>query len=129
MILMAVEAGKQLCRDGRQIYSFEVLDTTLHAAIQIPGHGDVETSFSMQPVSSRRAKNSDFFEFGLYTALGSSWTTNCTGSIRVTYEAQEPDPIKNSQVHQCLTRNISNLCCRPNKTVDQLWISVRCIIT
>ncbi|EHA22576.1 hypothetical protein ASPNIDRAFT_118617 [Aspergillus niger ATCC 1015] len=102
MILMAVEAGKQLCRDGRQIYSFEVLDTTLHAAIQIPGHGDVETSFSMQPVSSRRAKNSDFFEFGLYTALVSSWTTNCTGSIRVTYEAQEPDPIKNSQVHQML---------------------------
>ncbi|RAK85777.1 hypothetical protein BO79DRAFT_231135 [Aspergillus costaricaensis CBS 115574] len=100
MILMAVEAGKQLCRDGRQIHSFEVLDTTLHAAIQIPGHGDVETNFSMQPVSSMRAKNSDFFEFGLYTALGSSWTTNCTGSIRVTYEAQEPDPVKNNQVQQ-----------------------------
>ncbi|GFN16497.1 type I Iterative Polyketide synthase (PKS) [Aspergillus tubingensis] len=100
MVLMAVEAGKQLCREGRQILSFDILDTALHSAIQVSGHGDVESSFSMHPVSSMRSKNSDFFEFGLYTALGSSWTTNCTGSIRINYSPEEADPVSNDQVDQ-----------------------------
>lgn len=97
---MAVEAGKQLCREGRQILSFDILDTALHAAIQVPGHGDVESSFSMHPVSSMRSKNSDSYDFGLYTALGSSWTTNCTGSIRINYEPEETDPVSSGLVDQ-----------------------------
>ncbi|GKZ67455.1 hypothetical protein AnigIFM50267_001845 [Aspergillus niger] len=104
MILMAVEAGKQLCRDERQVLSLDVLDTDLLAAIQVPDHGDVEASFSMSPVSSLKAKNSDFFNFRLDSAVGSSWTTNCTGSIRIMYEPQGADPVTNEQVDIIETR-------------------------
>ncbi|RAH59477.1 polyketide synthase [Aspergillus piperis CBS 112811] len=98
MILMAVEAGKQMCRDERHVLALDVLDTNLHAAIRVPEHGDVEASFSMNPVSSLKGKDSDFFNFRLDSALGSSWTTNCTGSIRIIYEPQEADPVTNDQV-------------------------------
>ncbi|RDH32115.1 hypothetical protein BDQ94DRAFT_160155 [Aspergillus welwitschiae] len=104
MILMGVEAGKQLCRDERQVLSLDVLDTDLLAAIQVPDHGDVEASFSMSPVSSLKAKNSDFFNFRLDSAVGSSWTTNCTGSIRIMYEPQGADPVTNEQVDIIETR-------------------------
>ncbi|KAF9893069.1 hypothetical protein FE257_012480 [Aspergillus nanangensis] len=93
MALMALEAAKQLCRDGRQISAFTLQDTSLQTPIQIPESEYVETSFCMKPLESMNGKDSDWYQFSLYTRVASSWIRNCTGTIQVQYDMEEPERV------------------------------------
>ncbi|PIG69495.1 polyketide synthase [Aspergillus arachidicola] len=94
MVVMAVEAAKQLAIAGRQISSFNIKDVTLHAAIPIQEQNEtVETAFHMRPVKALTSAASHWYEFALYMNTDSSWVSNCTGTIQVAYHPEKPDPV------------------------------------
>lgn len=94
MVIMAVEAAKQLAITGRQISSFNIKDVTLHAAIPIQEQNEtVETAFHMRPVKALTSAASHWYEFALYMNTDSSWVSNCTGTIQVAYYPEKPDPV------------------------------------
>ncbi|KAB8234976.1 type I polyketide synthase [Aspergillus alliaceus] len=101
MIVMAVEAAKQLASEGRRISGFNIRDVALHAAIPIHGQNEVvETAFSMNPVKELMSAASHWYEFRLYMNTGSSWVSNCTGSIQMTYHPEKPDPVDSSHLQR-----------------------------
>ncbi|KAF7588746.1 hypothetical protein BBP40_005272 [Aspergillus hancockii] len=59
MVVMAIEAAKQLAITGRQISGFNVKDVILHAAIPIHGQDEaVETAFHMLPIKQLMSASS-----------------------------------------------------------------------
>ncbi|KAE8377420.1 hypothetical protein BDV26DRAFT_215055 [Aspergillus bertholletiae] len=94
MLVMAVEAAKQLALAGRQISSFNIKDVTLHSAIPIQEQNEnVETVFHLRPVRELTSAGSQWYEFALYMNTDSSWVSNCTGTIQVAYYPEKPDPV------------------------------------
>lgn len=98
---MAVEAAKQLSREGRQVSSINVREITLHAALPIPGQEEyVETAFHMLPTEQLMSKDSQWYRFTLYMYNDSTWVTNGTGSVQVTYRAEAPDPVDGNRMER-----------------------------
>ncbi|KAE8402996.1 hypothetical protein BDV37DRAFT_294863 [Aspergillus pseudonomiae] len=104
MVIMAVEAAKQLAIAGRQISSFNIKDVILHAAIPIQEQNDVETAFHMRPVKELTSAASHWYEFALYMNTDSSWVSNCTGTIQVAYYPEKPDPVDCGHIERDLVR-------------------------
>ncbi|OGM50472.1 putative polyketide synthase, partial [Aspergillus bombycis] len=102
MVVMAVEAAKQLAIAGRQISSFNIKDVTLHAAIPIQEQNDVETAFHMRPIKELMSAASHWYEFALYMNTDSSWVSNCTGTIQVAYYPEKPDPVDGGHLERDL---------------------------
>ncbi|KAF9885237.1 hypothetical protein FE257_000597 [Aspergillus nanangensis] len=67
MLVMAIEGAKQLVREGREVCGFTIQDTVFEATVQILEQEDIEVNFYMHPVKNLSAKDSDLFEFSLYT--------------------------------------------------------------
>ncbi|KAE8353621.1 hypothetical protein BDV28DRAFT_164846 [Aspergillus coremiiformis] len=103
MVVMAVEAAKQLASVGRQISGFNIKDVALHAAIPIHGQDEVvETVFHMCPVKELMSAASHWYEFRLYMNTDSSWVSNCTGTIQITYHPEKPDPVDSGDLERVL---------------------------
>jgi hypothetical protein len=92
MLVMAIEAAKQLADKGRPISGFNVQDVTFRAAIRIPtGAQGIETSFHLRPAKNMESKRSGWFEFKVCTLENETWTENCTGAIQIVYGDKEEE--------------------------------------
>ncbi|KAL4970542.1 type I polyketide synthase [Aspergillus stella-maris] len=90
MIVMAIEASKQIAEPGKKIDGFVVKDAIFKAAIRVPSNTDgIETGFYMRPLQSADAKSTGTFAFRLCTFENQIWTENCTGTIQVVYALEE----------------------------------------
>ena len=92
MLVMAIEASKQMADNGRPISGFNVQDVTFRAAIRIPLSAQgIETSFHLRPAKNMESKRSGWFDFKVCTLETDTWTENCTGSIQIVYGDKEED--------------------------------------
>lgn len=99
MVIMAIEAAKQMAEPGKSITGFHIQELTFHAAICIPsGAEGVETGFFMRPVQSMEAKSPGWFEFRVCTCENETWTENCTGSIQIVYTPEAHEAGKDARV-------------------------------
>ncbi|KAL4937319.1 hypothetical protein BDV06DRAFT_227076, partial [Aspergillus oleicola] len=90
MIVMAIEAAKQMAEPGKKVDSFVVKDAIFKAAIRVPANTDgIETGFYMRPLQSADAKSTGKFAFRLCTYENQTWTENSTGSIQIVYSLEE----------------------------------------
>ncbi|KAL4914902.1 hypothetical protein BDW62DRAFT_134806 [Aspergillus aurantiobrunneus] len=90
MVIMAIEAAKQMAEPGKKISGFYVKDAAFKAAIRIPSNADgIETGFYMRPLQSADAKSTGSFAFKLCTYENQTWTENCTGSIQIVYALED----------------------------------------
>jgi hypothetical protein len=87
MLVMAIEAAKQIIDQSMPMIGFNVENVTFRAAIRIPsGSEGVETSLHLRPAQDLESKRSKWFNFKLCTLYNESWTENCTGSIQVLFD-------------------------------------------
>ncbi|KAL4875010.1 hypothetical protein BJY04DRAFT_233116 [Aspergillus karnatakaensis] len=114
MIAMPIEAARQLSRPGRKISGFNIQKIRFVSALKITEGEPVETDFHMRPLENLNAKDSDSFDFTLYSYVGSGWLKNCTGTIRVEYAPEVHDTVNGTRVEETLlkTRIASLTRCR-----------------
>jgi hypothetical protein len=99
MLVMAIEAAKQIADKGRPISGFNVQDVTFRAAICIPSSAQgIETSFHLRPAKNMESKRLWWFDFKVCTLENETWTDNCTGSIQVVYGDKEEELDKGVEV-------------------------------
>lgn len=104
MTVMPIEAAKQLSRTGRQISGFNIRNISFLSAIQITEGEHVETDFHMRPTESLKTKDSDWFDFTLFTCVGSGWVKNCSGTIQTVYEPEERDAVNGKRIEERLLK-------------------------
>ncbi|KAJ5758194.1 uncharacterized protein N7511_006888 [Penicillium nucicola] len=92
MLVMAIEAAKQMADEGRPVSGFNVQDVSFRAAIRIPSSAQgIETSFHMHPAKNMESRRSGWFNFKVCTLENETWTENCTGSIQIVYVNKEEE--------------------------------------
>ncbi|KAJ5683051.1 hypothetical protein N7462_006216 [Penicillium macrosclerotiorum] len=92
MLVMAIEAAKQLSDQGRPISGFNLQNVEFRSAIRVPSGADgIETSFHLRPARNMESKSSARFDFQIFTLANETWTENCSGSIRIVYSDKEEE--------------------------------------
>ncbi|KAK4861763.1 hypothetical protein LT330_003798 [Penicillium expansum] len=100
MLVMAIEATKQVAEQGRIISGFNIQEAKFHAAMIVPpGTHGIETSIYLHPVKGMDSNISGWFEFRLCTCENEEWIENCTGSIQIVYTSDE-DEHEMDKMHQ-----------------------------
>ncbi|KAF7179631.1 hypothetical protein CNMCM7691_008680 [Aspergillus felis] len=123
MVVMAVEAIKQLVDVNRRVSGFSVKDCKFLSPIRIATHAQgIETSFHMKRVKLGKSDTTGWYDFRLCSYDKETWTENCTGSIQATYESSEAGPDRNEhedakwQAH--LSKNYDGIAQRCTVSMD-----------
>lgn len=92
MVVMGIEAAKQLADPSRPISGFNVRDVAFRAAIRVPsGAQGIETNFHLRPAKNMESKRSGWFDFNVCTFENEAWIDNCTGSVQIVYGDKEEE--------------------------------------
>lgn len=90
MLVMAVEAIKQLVEPDKVIVGFNLKDAVFPSALHIPTHADgIETNIHMKRVREGKSDSSGWYEFRICSYDNKTWIENCTGAIQAAFEAGE----------------------------------------
>ncbi|KAH2773310.1 hypothetical protein KXW10_002572 [Aspergillus fumigatus] len=90
MLVMAVEAIKQLVEPDKVIVGFNIKDAVFSSALHIPTHADgIETNLHMKRVREGKADSSGWYEFRICSYDNNTWIENSTGSIQAAFESGE----------------------------------------
>ncbi|OJJ97005.1 hypothetical protein ASPACDRAFT_63311 [Aspergillus aculeatus ATCC 16872] len=93
MLVMAIEAVKQLADQSRGITGFDIKDVVFSSALQIPSHADgVEVSVYLKRVGNANKDATGWFEYRVCTYNNESWIENSSGSIQAHYESDVQTP-------------------------------------
>ncbi|PYH41263.1 type I polyketide synthase [Aspergillus saccharolyticus JOP 1030-1] len=79
MVVMAIEAVKQLADPNRSIASFELRDVVFSSALQVPAHAE----------GSVKKDSTAWFEYRICTFDHGSWVENSSGSVQARYAPDE----------------------------------------
>ncbi|CAG7929919.1 unnamed protein product [Penicillium olsonii] len=94
MVVMAIEAAKQIAEPGRTVEAFNAQEIKFHAAMRVPlGSHGLETNLYLRSVKGMESKSSAWSEFRICTYDNGIWTENCTGMIQTVYAANETVPM------------------------------------
>ena len=86
MLVMAIEAIKQLAGPDQQIAGYELRDVNLHTALTIPTTATgVEVQFFIHQAQNSSSKEVSWSDFRLCAYVGEQWTEICHGSLRIDY--------------------------------------------
>ncbi|KAI7920192.1 hypothetical protein M0657_004557 [Pyricularia oryzae] len=84
MLVMAIEASRQLVDKDQQVAGFRFKDVSFHLALLIPTNDvGVETRFRLRSVSA--GKLAGWSEFQLSTSENDDWKEHCRGFVRTEY--------------------------------------------
>ncbi|RAK95751.1 type I polyketide synthase [Aspergillus ibericus CBS 121593] len=90
MVVMAIEAVKQLADPDRLIVGFNVRDAVFLSALQIPTHAEgIEVNVHLKRIKDGKADATGWYEYRIYTYDNESWVENSSGSIQALYEAKD----------------------------------------
>lgn len=87
MIVMAIEAIKQVCDKDRQIMGYRIRNTSFLKALQITSNTDgVETRFSLSLPRNTTGYQAPWYDFRLFVQEDNNWVECCYGQIQVEYD-------------------------------------------
>ncbi|KAL2835360.1 hypothetical protein BJY01DRAFT_252737 [Aspergillus pseudoustus] len=124
MVVMAVEAIKQLADANRRLSGFSVKDCKFLSPIRIAAHSQqrIETSLHMKRAKLGKSDCTGWYEFRLCSLDREVWTECCTGSIQATYEANESGLSSNddedAKWHAHLSNNYQEIARRCTNSID-----------
>ncbi|KAM0165973.1 hypothetical protein ACHAQE_002074 [Botrytis cinerea] len=108
MLVMALEAAKQMADPQRKIHSFTITDTTIKAPIPVPSDSDgVETEIYLRPTEIN-GKIFARFQFELCSYVNDNWSENCRGIVQVEYESP-PDEIDSGRQSESMSSHYQRL--------------------
>lgn len=93
MLIMAIEAVRQLADPARIKKGYRLRDVAFHKALVLSSDPEgVETQFYLRPAKDIGSKLNLWNEFRLCTYENGEWTENCRGSVSIEhYESTQPD--------------------------------------
>jgi hypothetical protein len=124
MLVMAIEAAKQLADVDRVITGFNIKHATFHFTLNVPVRPEgIETQLYMHPTKASDEKDAGWYDFRLCTYDDNAWSENCKGSIQVVYEHVETEIDEGKELrewrrcHQQGYANALKLCTTPIDSV------------
>ncbi|CEL10219.1 hypothetical protein ASPCAL13343 [Aspergillus calidoustus] len=123
MVVMAVEAIKQLLDEDRPVSGFFVKDCKFLSPIRIASHGQrIETSLHMKRTKLGKSDSTGWYDFRLCSRDREAWTESCTGSIQAIYETSEAGLRSNddedAKWRAHLARNYEEIARRCTNSID-----------
>ncbi|RHZ54154.1 type I polyketide synthase [Aspergillus thermomutatus] len=101
MLVMAVEAIKQLVEPDKVIAGFNIKDAVFASALHIPIHADgIETNIHMKRIREGKSDSTGWYEFRICSYDNNTWIENSTGSIQAVFEAGEMGLNTNGRVER-----------------------------
>ncbi|MCJ1389859.1 hypothetical protein MMC18_002716 [Xylographa bjoerkii] len=92
MLVMAMEACKQLANEDRRIVGYTIKDATFNNPLPIAaGTRGVEVQLCLRTEEDSFKKDSVVSDFRLYMNKDGHWDENCRGSIQLEYEVSESE--------------------------------------
>lgn len=89
MMVMAIEAIKQLADPDRLLTGFNIRDAVFSTALQIPTHAEgIEVNVHLKRTKEGRSDATGWFEWRIYAYDNGNWVENSTGSIQALYESR-----------------------------------------
>ncbi|KAI0879159.1 polyketide synthase [Hypoxylon argillaceum] len=89
MLVMAIEASRQVSDPTKSITGFKFSDVSFHQALKVPSEGGVESHFYLRPCSKTDTIHGlGWNEFQLFTLAEEEWTEHCRGYIYPDYQAK-----------------------------------------
>ncbi|MCJ1379111.1 hypothetical protein MMC17_002211 [Xylographa soralifera] len=90
MLVMAIEAARQLADSSRQITGYRIKGASFHKAILVPSDTDgIETQACLRPARDIKSKLSLWSEFCFYVHENGDWSECCNGAVAVDYTKEE----------------------------------------
>ncbi|KAL7656160.1 hypothetical protein ACMYSQ_005275 [Aspergillus niger] len=89
MLVMAIEAVKQLAEPDRLVIGFTIRDAVFSTALQIPTHAEgIEVNVHLKRTKEGRSDATGWYEWRIYAYDNGNWVENSTGSIQALYESR-----------------------------------------
>ena len=131
MLVMAIEALRQLNSGDRPIIGFELQGVDFHTALAVPSSPQgIETAFTVRQLHDPSIKGASFSDFRLYTYVSGQWIENCRGSARAVLDRavsevdgglEDVEEIKHLQWRYSRLNSICDKCADP----DDLYLSLQ----
>ena len=87
MIVMALEAARQLADTERQIAGYRLNKMSFYKALLVTtGAEGVETQLHLHPHQSTNKRSLDSYNFTLYVYANEEWSSVCEGAVAVEYK-------------------------------------------
>lgn len=88
MLVMAIEATKQIADKSRTARGFRLRDVRFRRALTVPkDHDEIETRFNVRRTTNGVDTSSEnWVEFRLTSLEGTQWRENCHGFVKVEYQ-------------------------------------------
>ncbi|KAI3343756.1 polyketide synthase [Ustulina deusta] len=88
MLVMAIEASRQISDPTKSLKSFRFSDVSFKQALKVPSDGGVESHFYLRPcIETNVMHGLGWSEFQLFTLAGDEWIEHCRGYVHLDYEA------------------------------------------
>ncbi|KAJ5595529.1 uncharacterized protein N7459_001737 [Penicillium hispanicum] len=128
MIVMAIEASRQLANPKKVLKGFRLRDVVFQAALRVPSTTDgIETHFYVRPYfDSTSSTSSNWNEFQLSSIDGEEWRDHCRGLIQPDYEIAV-NPIDNGLEAEAFVESCAysvreaELACQKRVSPNQLY--------
>ena len=92
MLVMALEAAKQVAETDRLLVGFQLKDVTFLRAVKISQLPEgIDMNFILQPLADSASRMDFWFEFRIFVYEDKQWTLCCRGHVKVEYEAGHND--------------------------------------
>ncbi|RWA12367.1 hypothetical protein EKO27_g2745 [Xylaria grammica] len=87
VLVMAIEAAKQLADPKRPIRGFKLTDAYFMVALAVPAHGQgIETQMVLTPSPVGSARHTPSWKFQLFSHDGTQWQEHSHGTVQIDYE-------------------------------------------
>ncbi|KAI0544367.1 polyketide synthase [Xylaria curta] len=107
MLVMAIEASRQISDPKKSLKSFKFSDVSFQQALKVPSEGGIESHFYLRPcVGADSLHGIGWNEFQLFTLAGDEWIENCRGYVRLEYMEEASRTVNGFQ--KLLQANIPN---------------------
>jgi len=91
MLVMAVEAARQLADPTKKATGYHFRDVAFHKALLVPLTSGVEAQFHLRPSRETTGQFLTWSEFRLCAYDNGEWAEICRGSIAVAYDKEQVD--------------------------------------
>ncbi|KAI1172159.1 polyketide synthase [Nemania sp. FL0916] len=89
MLVMAIEASRQISDPTKTLIGFKFLDVSFHQALKIPTDGGIESHFYLRPCTGDTTIHGlGWNEFQLFTLAEDDWIEHCRGYIYTEYKTE-----------------------------------------
>ena len=87
MLVMAIEAARQLADKTRELKGYRIKETNFHKAMVVPSDEDgLETNFFLRRQKATRSQQIEWSDFRLCSYANGEWVDNCSGVVGLEYD-------------------------------------------